>query len=50
MPSVWQRSADKLHREYLANTEAFYRAAGRSLARELDDFMRAAARKTFSTS
>ena len=43
MPSVWQRSADKLHREYLANTEAFYRAAGRSLARELDDFMRAAA-------
>ena len=43
MPSVWTRSAGELHREYIANTEAFYRAAGRSLAGELDGFMRAAA-------
>ena len=40
MPSVWTRSADELHREYVANTEAFYRAAGRSCAAELDGFMR----------
>ena len=25
MPSVWTRSSDELHREYIANTEAFYR-------------------------
>ena len=43
MPSVWTRTAAELHREYIANTEAFYRAAGRALARELDDFMRSAA-------
>lgn len=43
MPSVWTRAADELHREYIANTEAFYRAAGRSLARELDGFMRSCA-------
>lgn len=40
MPSVWTRSADELHREYVANTEAFYRAAGRACAAELDGFMR----------
>ena len=40
MPSVWTRSCDELHREYIANTEAFYRAAGRGCAGELDSFMR----------
>ena len=43
MPSVWTRSADELHREYIANTEALYRAAGRAAAGELDGFMRSAA-------
>ena len=43
MPSVWTRSSDELHREYIANTEAFYRAASRGCAGELDDFMRSAA-------
>ena len=40
MPSVWTRSADELHKEYIANTEAFYRTAGRGCAGELDEFMR----------
>ncbi len=40
MPSVWTRSCDELHREYIANTEAFYRVAGRGYAAGLDDFMR----------
>ena len=43
MPSVWTRTSDELHKEYIANTEAFYRAAGRSFAGELDAFLRAAA-------
>ena len=43
MPSVWTRSADELHREYIANTEALYRAAGRAAAGGLDGFMRSAA-------
>ena len=43
MPSVWTKPADELHREYEANTEAFYRAAGRACAGELDRFMRSAA-------
>lgn len=43
MPSVWTRSSDELHREYIANTEAFYRAAGRGYAAGLDDFMRRSA-------
>ena len=36
MPSVWTRPAEELHQEYVANTEAFYRAAGRSLSGGLD--------------
>ena len=40
MPSVWTRSSDELHKEYIANTEAFYRSTGRASAAELDDFMR----------
>ena len=43
MPSVWTRPSGELHREYIANTEAFYRASSRSLAGALDGFMRGAA-------
>lgn len=43
MPSVWTRPAEELHQEYVANTEAFYRAAGRSLSGELDNFIRSCA-------
>ena len=50
MPSVWSRKAEELHREYIANTDAFYRAAGRSLAGELDGFMRSAALGLFKRS
>lgn len=39
MPSTWSRSPEDFHKIYLANTEAFYRAAGRGLAKELDDFV-----------
>ena len=43
MPSVWTRPSGELHREYIANTEAFYRASSRSLAGAHDGFMRGAA-------
>ena len=39
MPTPWKRSPDELHKTYLANTEAFYKVAGRGLAQELDDFV-----------
>ena len=39
MPTPWKRSPEELHKTYLANTEAFYKVAGRGLADELDDFM-----------
>ncbi len=39
MPTPWKRSPEELHRTYIANTEAFYKVAGRGLAQELDDFM-----------
>ena len=39
MPTSWKRSPEELHKVYVENTEAFYRAAGRSCARELDSFM-----------
>ena len=39
MPSSWFRSPEELHKTYIANTEAFYKAAGRALAPELDSFM-----------
>lgn len=38
MPSSWKRTPEQLHKAYLANTEAFYKVAGRSLAEELDRF------------
>ena len=39
MPSNWKRSPEELHKTYIANTEAFYKAAGRSLAGDLDRFV-----------
>ena len=39
MPSNWKRSPEQLHKTYVANTEAFYKAAGRGLAGELDKFV-----------
>lgn len=38
MPTQWKCSPEELHRSYVANTEAFYRAAGRGLAGEMDSF------------
>ena len=39
MPTPWKRSPEELHKTYLANTEAFYKVAGRGLAPELDAFV-----------
>lgn len=39
MPTPWMRTPEELHKTYLANTEAFYRVAGRGLAAELDEFI-----------
>ncbi len=39
MPSSWKRSPEELHKTYIANTEAFYKVAGRSLSGELDGFL-----------
>lgn len=39
MPSQWKISSEALHKTYLANTEAFYKTAGRGLAQELDSFI-----------
>ncbi len=50
MPSQWKMPAEKLHKTYIANTDAFYKAAGSSLSGELDDFMRSCALKLWSRS
>jgi SpoVK/Ycf46/Vps4 family AAA+-type ATPase len=39
MPSSWKRSPEELHKTYIANTEAFYKVAGRGLSGELDSFV-----------
>ena len=39
MPTPWRRPPEELHNAYISNTEAFYRAAGRGLAPELDEFV-----------
>ena len=36
MPTPWKRTPEELHATYVANTEAFYRVAGRGLAQELE--------------
>ena len=40
MPSTWKRSPEELRKSYISNTEAFYRAAGRSFAPRTDAFLR----------
>ena len=39
MPTPWKRSAEELHKTYISNTEAFYKAVGRGLSGELDEFI-----------
>ena len=39
MPTPWKRSSEELHLTYVSNTEAFYKTAGRELAREVDEFV-----------
>lgn len=43
MPTNWKRSPEELHKIYIANTEAFYKAAGRAHAPQLDAFVRGCA-------
>ena len=31
MPTPWKRSPKELHKTYIANTEAFYKVAGRGI-------------------
>ena len=50
MPSNWKRSPEELHKAYLANTEAFYKTAGRGLAGELDQFIAGCACQLWSRS
>ena len=39
MPTTWTRTPEEFHKIYTANTDAFYRLGGSSMARELDEFM-----------
>ena len=50
MPTQWKRSPEELHKTYIANTEAFYRAAGRELAASMDKFCTDCALQLFSRS
>lgn len=50
MPSQWKCSPQELHKIYIANTEAFYRSAGRALAGEMDSFCRDCALGLFARS
>ena len=50
MPSQWKRSSEELHKTYIANTEAFYRVAGRELAGAMDKFCTDCALQLFSRS
>lgn len=50
MPTQWKRSPEELHKTYLANTEAFYRVAGRELAGAMDKFCTDCAVQLFSRS
>ncbi len=50
MPTPWKRSPEELHKTYLANTEAFYRVAGRGLSGELDQFITQCALQLWSRS
>ena len=50
MPSNWKRTPEQLHKTYIANTEAFYKAAGRGTTGELDAFMTQCACQLWSRS
>ncbi len=50
MPTQWKRSPEELHKTYIANTEAFYRIAGRGLAGQMDEFCASCALQLFSRS
>ncbi len=50
MPTQWKRSPEELHKTYIANTEAFYRAAGRGLAQQMDEFCAGCAMQLFARS
>ena len=50
MPTQWKRSPEELHKTYIANTEAFYRTAGRGLAAEMDKFCTDCAIQLFARS
>lgn len=50
MPTSWKRSPEELHKTYISNTEAFYKAAGRAASEELDDFMTACALRLWGRS
>ena len=39
MPTTWTRTPEEFHKIYTANTDAFYRLGGYSMAKELDEFM-----------
>ena len=50
MPSNWKRSPEELHKAYVANTEAFYKVAGRGLSGDLDQFVTDCALQLWSRS
>ncbi len=50
MPTSWKRSPEELHKTYVSNTEAFYRAAGRGVAPQLDKFVQDCALAMAATS
>ncbi len=50
MPTQWKRSPEELHKTYIANTEAFYRTAGRGLAAQMDEFCTSCALQLFARS
>ena len=50
MPTQWKRSPEELHKTYVANTEAFYRVAGRDLAAQMDEFCVTCATQLFARS
>ena len=50
MPTQWKRSPEELHKTYIANTEAFYKTAGRGLTGEMDKFCTDCAIQLFARS
>lgn len=50
MPSQWNRSPEELHKTYIANTEAFYKTAGRELVGQMDKFCTDCALQLFARS